>query len=138
MPDSEARIAPRTIWEMIVVHRLAGFRRAVKLRQWGGVEVMTGPTGWTFLSNHAYVLLCIAQEPGIRLCDLAERVRITPRAVHRIIDDLEESGYLSRVREGRRNRYVVHTETPLRHPIGAHCGVGEVLELILKLKRPPG
>jgi hypothetical protein len=99
---------------------------------------MTGPIGWTFLSNHAQVLICIAQEPGIRLSDLAERVRITPRAVHRIIGDLEEAGYLSRVREGRRNRYDVHTEVPLRHPIVAHCSVGEVLDLILKPKHPTG
>jgi predicted transcriptional regulator len=99
---------------------------------------MTGPTGWTFLSNHANVLICIAQEPRIRLRDLAERVGITPRAVHRIIGELEEAGYLSRVREGRRNRYDVHMEVPLRHPIGAHCSVGEMLDLILKPRHPPG
>ena len=98
---------------------------------------MTAPTDWTFLSNHAHVLICIAQEPGIRLCDLAERVRVTPRAVQRIIGDLEDAGNLSRVREGRRNRYDVHVELPLRHPIGAHCRVGEMIDLILKPKHPP-
>jgi DNA-binding transcriptional ArsR family regulator len=138
MPDSGASIAPRTICEVIGAHYLADSRRAVKPRRWGGVEVMTGPTGWTFLSNHAHVLICIAREPGIRLCDLAERVRITRRAVQRIIGDLEEAGYLSRVREGRRNRYEVHRELTLRHPICAPCTVGEMLDLILKAKHPPG
>jgi DNA-binding MarR family transcriptional regulator len=73
---------------------LADLGRAVKRRRRGGVELMTAPTGWTFLSNHAHVLICIAQEPDIRLCDLAERGRVTPRAVQRIIGDLEDAGYL--------------------------------------------
>lgn len=94
------------------------------------------PTGWTFLSNHAYVLLCIARQPTIRLSELAERVRITRRAVQRIIHDLEEAGYLTREREGRRNRYEVHMDLPLRRPLGASCSVGEMLELILKSQDP--
>lgn len=93
---------------------------------------MAGPIGWTFLSNHANVLICVAREPRIRLSDLAARVRITRRAVQRIIGDLEEAGYLSRVREGRRNRYEVHIDLPLRHPMDAHCSVGEMLDLILR------
>lgn len=99
---------------------------------------MTGPTGWTFLSNHARVLICIAQDPRIRLGDLADRVHITRRAVQRIIGELEDAGYLSRVREGRRNRYGVHKDLPLRHPLGAQCRVGGMLDLFLKPKRPPG
>lgn len=97
---------------------------------------MTEPAGWTFLSNYAFVLICVAQEPEIRLTDLAERVHITRRAVQRIIADLEEAGYLSRIREGRRNRYEVHMDAPLRHPINAHCSIGDVLNLILKSKIP--
>jgi DNA-binding transcriptional ArsR family regulator len=99
---------------------------------------MTGPAGWTFLNNHAHVLICIAREPGIRLCDLAERVRMTRRAVQRIIGDLEQAGYLSRIREGRRNRYDVHMNLPLRHPLDAQCRVGEMLDLILKPEHPLG
>ena len=72
------------------------------------------------------------------LSDVAERVRITRRAVQRIISDLEQAGYLSRVREGRRNRYGVHVELPLRHPLGSHRQVGEMLDLILKPEHPPG
>lgn len=72
---------------------------------------------WTFLSNYAHVLFCIAEHAEIRLRDIAERVGITERAVQRIVADLEKAGYLSRSREGRRNRYKVHEERPLRHAI---------------------
>jgi DNA-binding transcriptional ArsR family regulator len=86
---------------------------------------------WTFLSNHAHVLLCIAQEPEILMREMADRVGITLRAVQRIVADLEEAGYLSRVREGRRNRYKVHADRPFRHPATAHRDVRLLLELIL-------
>lgn len=71
---------------------------------------------WTFLTNHAHVLLCVASEPQIRIRDLADRVGITERAVQRIIFDLEEAGYLAHEREGRRNIYRVKPSLPLRHP----------------------
>ncbi len=92
---------------------------------------MANGTNWTFLSNHANVLLSIAREPGVRLRDVAQRVGITERAVQRIVADLEEGGYLSRVRDGRRNRYEVHVEAPLRHPSVAHREVRVLLDLIL-------
>ena len=91
-----------------------------------------GPPTWTFLSNHGYVLLCIAGEPWIRLRDVAERVGITERAVRRIVDDLEVAGYMSRAREGRRNRYEVHADRPFRHPVVAHREVCVLLKLISK------
>lgn len=87
---------------------------------------------WTFLSNHAHVLLCIAREPEIRLRDVAERVGITERAVQRIVADLESAHYLERSRSGRRNRYEVHPELPLRHPVEAHRDVGALLSLVLE------
>lgn len=86
---------------------------------------------WTFLSNHAHVLLCIAREPEIRLRDVATRVGITERAVQRIVADLEAGGYLTRTRAGRRNRYEVHADRPLRHPVEAHREVRGLVELIL-------
>lgn len=86
---------------------------------------------WTFLSNHAHVMLCIAQEPEVLLREVAIRVGITERAVQRIVADLEEGGYLSRARVGRRNRYEVHAERPLRHAVEAHRDVGVLLGLIL-------
>lgn len=98
----------------------------------GGVdahEVASG-SSWTFLSNYGYVLLCIAREPGLRLRELAERVGITERAVQRIITDLEQGGYVSRVREGRRNRYEIHADRPFRHPMVAHREVSTLLDLL--------
>ncbi len=86
---------------------------------------------WTFLSNHAHVLLCIAQEPGVLLREVAKQVGITQRAVQRIVADLEEAGYLSRAREGRRNRYELHADRPFRHPVVAHRDVRLLLDLIL-------
>lgn len=87
---------------------------------------------WTFLSNHGHVLLCLAADPEARIRDVAERVGITERAVHRIVDDLEEGGYVTRQREGRRNRYLVHTRQPLRHPIEAHHTIASLLSLVAR------
>jgi predicted transcriptional regulator len=92
---------------------------------------ITLASDWTFLSNHAHVLLCIAQEPEILMRDVADRVGITQRAVQQIVADLEEGGYLSRVREGRCNRYEVHADRPFRHPVAAHRDVRLLLDLIL-------
>lgn len=85
---------------------------------------------WTFLTNHAHVLLSIAADPQIRIRDLAERVGITERAVQRIIADLEEGGYLEHERDGRRNVYRVREGMPLRHPIERHRKVAVLLEII--------
>ena len=87
--------------------------------------------GWTFLSNHAHVLLLLAKEPEIRLRDVAERVGITERAVQRIVADLEQGRYIERVRTGRRNRYKVHPEMPLRHPIEAHRKIASLIHLVV-------
>jgi len=84
---------------------------------------------WTFLSNHGHVLICLARQPDARLRDVAEFVGITERAVQSIVTDLEETGAITRFREGRRNRYVIHEETSLRHPIEAHRRIRELLKL---------
>lgn len=86
---------------------------------------------WTFLSNHAHVLLLIARDPEVKLRDVALRVGITERAVQRIVADLEAADYLERKRNGRRNHYRIHLEVPLRHPIEAHTEIGALLNLIL-------
>lgn len=75
--------------------------------------------GWTFLTNHAHVLVCLVRDPSMRLRDLAAAVGITERAVHRIVVELESTGYISRDRDGRRNHYEVHLDRPLRHPLEA-------------------
>ena len=82
---------------------------------------------WTFLTNHAHVLMCLAANPTIRLRDVAARVEITERAAQRIVTELEEAGYLVRVREGRRNHYQLNTEMPLRHPLDSDHRISELL-----------
>lgn len=92
--------------------------------------------GWTFLTNHGHVLVCIAAEPDVRGRDIAERVGITERAAQAIVADLVEEGYVTRTREGRRNRYQVNPDAPLRHPLEHDHTVGELLTTLGKL-RPP-
>ena len=86
---------------------------------------------WTFLTNHAHVLFCLAKDPEIRLRDVADRVGITERAVQRIVTELETGTYITRQRNGRRNSYIVHTQLFLRHPIEDHCRVADLLNLVL-------
>lgn len=86
---------------------------------------------WTFLTNHAHVLLCIARDPAIRLRDVADQVGVTERAVQRIVTELEEGGYLRREKEGRCNRYEVDLDIPLRHPIERHCPVAALVKMVL-------
>ena len=85
---------------------------------------------WTFLTNHAHVLICVHQDHSIRTRDIAERVGITERAVQRIISELGEAGYLTRKRNGRRNTYTVHSRKPLRHPVEAHCLLSSLLKTV--------
>ncbi len=85
---------------------------------------------WTFLTNHAHVLLCVARDPEVRLRDVAEDVGITERAAQRIVSDLEEAGYLERRREGRRNRYRLNPQMPLRHPLEHDHAIGEILQVL--------
>ncbi len=86
--------------------------------------------GWTFLTNHSHVLLCIAADPDIRGRDIAERVGITERAAQSIVADLVEANYLSRERIGRRNRYQIHSDQPLRHPVEQENQVAALLDLV--------
>ena len=84
---------------------------------------------WTFLSNHGHVLIYLSQEPGSRLRDIADAVGITERAATGIINDLEAAGYLTRVRDGRRNRYTVHRNRRFRHPQEAAHTIDELLRI---------
>jgi DNA-binding MarR family transcriptional regulator len=85
---------------------------------------------WTFLTNHAHVLICLARDPNRRLRDVAEEVGITERAVQRIVTELEQGGYLRRRRIGRRNAYELDRSRPLRHPLEDQHAVGELLETL--------
>jgi len=95
----------------------------------------TFPMEWTFFTNHSHVLVCLADDEEVRLRDVAQRVGITERAVQRIVTELEAAGVLERERDGRRNRYTIHRDRPLRHPIEAHCTVGDLLQFVLKAHR---
>ena len=86
--------------------------------------------GWTFLTNHAQVLVCIARDPGIRLRDIGERVGITERAAHRIVVELAGAGYITRGRNGRRNYYTVNPDLPLPDPIAREQNIGELLAIL--------
>lgn len=85
---------------------------------------------WTFLTNHAHVLLEVAAQPDIRVRDIALRIGITERATQRIISELAQSGYLDVERDGRRNRYRVRRSQPLRHPTERHHKVGELIDFL--------
>ena len=97
-----------------------------------------GEPTWTFLTNHAHVLICIAMDPKARLRDIADLVGITERAVARILSELEASGYVEHKRDGRRNIYKVRTNLPFRHPLEHHRNVGVLLEAIVRGGRPRG
>lgn len=95
--------------------------------------VRSDASAWTFLSNHAHVLICLAREPALRIQDLADRVNITYRAVQRILDDLESAGYIQRSRQkedARSNEYCVDMSLPLRHPIEMHRPVSALVKLV--------
>jgi hypothetical protein len=86
--------------------------------------------GWTFLTNHGHVLLCIAEDPDIRLRDVADKVGITERAVQRIVAELEDAGYLAHQRHGRRNHYEIDATLPFRHPLEDHLQIGPLLRVL--------
>jgi DNA-binding Lrp family transcriptional regulator len=91
--------------------------------------------GWAFLTNHAQVMLCIADDPGIRLREIGERVGITERAAHRIVVQLVAAGYLARERTGRRNRYTINADLALRDAIGPGQNMGKLLEVLTATPR---
>ena len=97
---------------------------------------------WSFLTNHARVLMCIAHDPGIRLRDIASTLDITERTAYGIVTDLTEGGYVVKEKDGRRNRYEIQAHLPLREPISRERTIGEMLHLLLDTnsdrRRPDG
>jgi DNA-binding IclR family transcriptional regulator len=85
---------------------------------------------WTFLTNHARVLLCIAHDPGVRLRDIAARLGITERSAYGIVTDLTEAGYIVKQKDGRRNRYQIQMHLPLPESTSRERTLGEVLALL--------
>ncbi|MGL4398634.1 MAG: helix-turn-helix transcriptional regulator [Luteolibacter sp.] len=93
------------------------------------------PTGWTFFTNHAHVLVCLAGDPEMRLRDVGLQVGITERAVQKIVAELEAGGVLERERQGRRNVYRILGELPLRHPVESHCTVDGLVRFVLDSRK---
>ncbi len=88
-------------------------------------------TEWSFLTNHARALLCIAHDPGIRLRDIAGMLGITERRAFGIVTDLTDAGYVVKEKDGRRNRYRIQNHLPLPEAVGRKRTIGEVLELLI-------
>jgi predicted transcriptional regulator len=86
---------------------------------------------WSFLTNHARTLLCIADDPGARLRDIGARVGVTERRAHDIVTDLVDAGYVVKDRDGRRNRYRIQEDLPLQDPISRQRTIGEMLDLLV-------
>lgn len=87
--------------------------------------------GWTLLSNHGHVLICLARDPSMRLRDVAMQVGITERAVQRIVADLSHAGFLEITKTGRCNSYEIPMNAPMKHPLESDCSIGELLKLFL-------
>jgi DNA-binding IclR family transcriptional regulator len=93
-------------------------------------------TGWSFLTNHAHVLLCITRDPRSRARDIAAQVGITERAAQRILADLIADGYVTRTKVGRRNHYEVDARSRLRHPVFRELPIGRLLEVLVPATAP--
>jgi DNA-binding MarR family transcriptional regulator len=85
---------------------------------------------FTLLTNHTHVLVAIGRKPDSRMRDIAATVGITERAVQRIVDDLSECGYIVTVKDGRRNRYEIQSERPLRLPLEMQRNVGDLIRFV--------
>lgn len=84
---------------------------------------------WTFLTNHAHVLIILAKDPHMRMRDVAARIGITERAVQRIVAELVAGGFIEAIRSGRRNEYRIHGQQRMRHPIEAHRSIADLITL---------
>jgi Mn-dependent DtxR family transcriptional regulator len=89
-----------------------------------------GNLSWRFVTNHGHVLQCIAEDPTVRLRDIAASVGVTERTAGQIVNDLEQAGYLTKTRDGRRNQYEIHGELPLRHSHHRHRTVSELIRFL--------
>src|SRR4051812_47451808 len=91
---------------------------------------------WSFLTNHARALVCIAHDPGVRLRDIAAALDITERSAYGIVSELADAGYVVKQKDGRRNRYLIQGDLPLRGSIGRERTIGEVLDLLVEASAP--
>lgn len=94
------------------------------------IPLLQNQVGWTYLTNHTHVLVCLARKPDLTVRELALQVGVTERSIQRILSDLEEDGAISRIRDGRRNRYDVDLKNKLRHPLETEKTIGELLKAL--------
>ncbi len=104
--------------------------KSIKPMTSSGSEAPLVLNRWTFLSNHAHVLITLYANPDLVLREVAVKVGITERGVQRILQDLEDEGFIRREKVGRKNHYQVITEQSLRHPLEAHRTIGDLLRLV--------
>ena len=90
---------------------------------------------WSFLTNHARAILFIAVQPDARLRDIADALGVTERNAYGIVVDLADAGYVVKEREGRRNRYQIRDDLPLRDQIGRERTIGELVDLLADTTR---
>jgi DNA-binding MarR family transcriptional regulator len=102
-----------------------------KMKKKVGAKPVSGFPSWTFLTNHAHVLICLSRDADMVLREVASQVGITERAVQRIIAELEEEGYLTRLKEGRRNTYQLNLNKALRHPVEKGCNVSHLVKALV-------
>ena len=95
----------------------------------------TDDPDWTLFSHHAHVLICLAENPRLRLREVAERIGVTERTAMRLIDRLDRAGVIKRVRQGRRNMYEIDASGPLPHPLEAGFSMERVLHAVLRSNR---
>ena len=93
---------------------------------------------WSFLTNYARALVCIAHDPGVRLRDIASALSITERSAYGIVSELADAGYIVKEKDGRRNRYRIQGDLPLGEPVGRDRTIGEVLDLLVEAGGPHG
>jgi hypothetical protein len=94
-----------------------------------------GKPSWTFLTNHGHVLVCIAENPDVRISEIADLVGVGERAAHRIVCDLVRDGYVTRKKDGRRNTYEVDFAQPLRHPLESDHAIGAIFKVLAGRQR---
>ncbi len=89
-------------------------------------------TEWSFLTNHARALVCIAHDPGVRLREIAAELDVTERSAYTIVTELAQAGYVVKHKDGRRNRYQIQKHLPLREPDGHQRTIGEILDVLVQ------
>jgi DNA-binding IclR family transcriptional regulator len=97
---------------------------------------MCAVASWSFLTNHARALVCIARDPGVRLRDIAAALEITERSAYGIVTELADAGYVVKEKDGRRNRYEIQDHLPLRGAVGGERTIGEILDVLVQASAP--